>query len=575
MLVYLEHCADNPLQLPLLHGFHWVATTQKKFTNLYMAIKKNSPPTPSSPESDTSGKHFKLRKFAHSSSNDETNNKQHRPVQVNPLHVDLIVKEVVKKENWKTKLDDLSEKWAHECLDQNISVASVEVAFDILRDIEFLGRGVKHCCGCCGANPVKQPYDDEDEQEDEEVDDEDRFDYYSRSTKFCECPCSHCALDFKEAPSYACKRYDGMIPEELKQQLKKEIDSLVENTPDDKLDWHPGSNHQVLDIIHPSLYCYSKKYSQLVEGSPFIEKNKPKEKKETPQVSRYRSFYPPPEPVINYLWMPTNFKIHHDAGEYSVEPLSYINNVDQVTQKPLQDVICKVLGRFIEPIKNWVPYLKDTCQVIIKAATVIVTPEQQYYPGGTWHTEGLHENIVATGIYYYESENVKESYLEFRSSVDDTDISYEQDNVKQAFDNSGLHDGDLLFNYLGCVETKQDRCIVFPNTYQHRVKHFFPLDPTKVAKRKILVFFVVDPDKKIISTSDVDVQRRDFLFNRYLILTKLLPAEVVLNNIIGFLPHMTRKQAEEERSGLMKERKFHVQHENEETFEREFSLCEH
>nr|CAG4707870.1 unnamed protein product [Naegleria fowleri] len=560
-----------------------------------MAIKNKLPPSSPSEESDHSGKHLKLRKFSHSSqedlsNDDETQNnnhniKKHHPIQVNPLHVDLIVKEVVKKPNWKTKLDDLSDKWEEECLEQDISLASVQVAFDILRDIEFLGRGVKHCCGCCGAKPKKKRYnneDEEDEKEDEkddeendEEDDEEENGYYPRDTKFCLCPCSHCALHFQEVSSFVCQTYDHLIPEELKKELKKEIETLVENIPEEKWDWHPGSNHQVLDIIHPSLYCYSKKYSHFVEGAQYLEKMKKKnEKKEdNSRPSFYMRGYKKPEPVINYSWMPTNFKIHENIGEYSVEPLSYINNVDPVTQKSLQDVICKILGRFIQPIKKYAR--TDTIQVIVKAANIIVTPEQQYYPGGTWHTEGLHENIIATGIYYYETENVKESFLEFRSSVDDTSIYYEQDNVEQAFVRSGLHDGDLLFRYLGRVETKQDLCIVFPNTCQHRVRHFFPLDPTKVAKRKILVFFVVDPFKPIVSTSDVDVQRRDFLTNRCLILSKILPVEVVVNNIVCFLPHMTRKQAEEERAALMKERKYHVKQENEEKFEREFSLCEH
>lgn len=42
-------------------------------------------------------------------------------------------------------------------------------------------------------------------------------------------------------------------------------------------------------------------------------------------------------------------------------------------------------------------------------------------------------------------------------------------------------DGNLNFEKLGSVETIQDQCIAFPNTNQHRMKHFFPLDPTKPA----------------------------------------------------------------------------------------------
>lgn len=32
--------------------------------------------------------------------------------------------------------------------------------------------------------------------------------------------------------------------------------SVLEDVPDAKKDWHPGSNDQVLDLVHPSLFCF-------------------------------------------------------------------------------------------------------------------------------------------------------------------------------------------------------------------------------------------------------------------------------------------------------------------------------
>lgn len=51
------------------------------------------------------------------------------------------------------------------------------------------------------------------------------------------------------------RRSDGLIPEELKWRLVQCVRKL-ENVPDDKKDWHPGSNNQVLDLVHPSLYPF-------------------------------------------------------------------------------------------------------------------------------------------------------------------------------------------------------------------------------------------------------------------------------------------------------------------------------
>ena len=43
------------------------------------------------------------------------------------------------------------------------------------------------------------------------------------------------------------------MSEKLRQSLLKAVTPL-ERVPDKDKDWHPGSNEQVLDLVHPSLY---------------------------------------------------------------------------------------------------------------------------------------------------------------------------------------------------------------------------------------------------------------------------------------------------------------------------------
>lgn len=43
---------------------------------------------------------------------------------------------------------------------------------------------------------------------------------------------------------------DTIVPEDLKTALQKAVAPL-ENVPDKEKDWHPGSNEQVLDLVHP------------------------------------------------------------------------------------------------------------------------------------------------------------------------------------------------------------------------------------------------------------------------------------------------------------------------------------
>jgi hypothetical protein len=64
-------------------------------------------------------------------------------------------------------------------------------------------------------------------------------------------------------------------------------------------------------------------------------------------------------------------------------------------------------------------FVSQGLQVIVKFANIILTPEKPEYAGGSWHVEGqLNERICATAIYYYDSENVTDSYLAFRQKVD-------------------------------------------------------------------------------------------------------------------------------------------------------------
>ena len=62
-------------------------------------------------------------------------------------------------------------------------------------------------------------------------------------------------------------------------------------------------------------------------------------------------------------------------------------------------------------------------QVIVKLANIELTPEKPTYDGGSWHVEGqLNERICATALYYYDSQNIADSYLAFRHRTDDDEF---------------------------------------------------------------------------------------------------------------------------------------------------------
>lgn len=74
-------------------------------------------------------------------------------------------------------------------------------------------------------------------------------------------------------------------------------------------------------------------------------------------------------------------------------------------------------------------FREEGLQVIVKLASIELTPEKPAYAGGSWHVEGLlNEHIAATALHYYDVENVTEARIAFRTetSFDDMSMRYEQ-----------------------------------------------------------------------------------------------------------------------------------------------------
>nr|WP_107910951.1 DUF4246 domain-containing protein [Streptomyces chartreusis] len=401
---------------------------------------------------------------------------------------------------------------------------------------------------------------------------------------------------------------DTLVDDELRSRLREAV-RVLEQVPAAEQDWHPGSDGQVLDLVHPSLFCLVRE----VSGAPERAWQNP-----TDRYSRY-------EFSERFQWLPTDVDVTNDGD---VVFRSYVNNVHPDEHRDLAGVLPDLFARlrpllenvltdlrhprplrieadpygwydsepehpdkasysdeqaYAEAVSAWreaqddwwenrrpvipdapaftAPELPDasarvdlrgrSLQVIVKLATIQLTPDKPEYAGGSWHVEGmLNERIVSTGIYYWDSENITESRLSFRAALDDPDYEQSDDNgVREVY---GLENEEALNQVLGSVPTPAGRCLAFPNILQHRVGSFRLADPTRPGYRKILAFFLVDPSERIVSTSDVPPQQ------------PWSPTST-----------MTLEQAKSFREQLMQERKFFVDEHNEQLYEREFSLCEH
>jgi hypothetical protein len=220
-------------------------------------------------------------------------------------------------------------------------------------------------------------------------------------------------------------------------------------------------------------------------------------------------------------------------------------------------------------------------QVIVKLANVVLDPKNPTYPGGSWHVEGMaNERIVASGIYYYESENISESLLSFRKHVEaPRHLRVNRDENKCLAWYYGVEPGTQLNEHLGSVETLSGRCIAFPNLFQHQVQPFELLDKSKPGIRKILVFFLVDPQAPIYSTANIPPQQQEWYadsLRNHVPEFHRMPKDVVniiVSNVRGC--PMSLEEAKAHREKLMVERKFVVDATTKTKVARDYSLCEH
>lgn len=229
-------------------------------------------------------------------------------------------------------------------------------------------------------------------------------------------------------------------------------------------------------------------------------------------------------------------------------------------------------------------------QVIVKFANIHLTPENPHYGGGTWHVEGqVNERICASALFYYDSENVSDSHLFFRTmcDVEQMGINFEYDQDHRDGEPFGYYFGKDPYDYhfstpvdqghtavdQGYVLTREGRLLVFPNVYQHCVGTFDLVDETKPGHRKIVALFLVDPETPVVSTAHVPPQQKHWAQGDPL--AARLPTEVVgmvrehLECPYGFA------EAAELREELMAERGAGDDEVNKVMTRRGFYFCEH
>jgi hypothetical protein len=155
----------------------------------------------------------------------------------------------------------------------------------------------------------------------------------------------------------ACAKADGLIDDDLREELLAGVKPLLDFKESAK-DWHPNSNDQVLNLVHPSLFplvygrthvlqeglvglsdCVESCGKGLVTPEPTIEPRKGTGhgyRSEERSKDRFST---------RFQWLPSEVKFKGEGLE--VEFTSYINNLHPIKHKGLYSTISKVISKAI------------------------------------------------------------------------------------------------------------------------------------------------------------------------------------------------------------------------------------
>ncbi|KAJ8329688.1 hypothetical protein O5D80_002250 [Batrachochytrium dendrobatidis] len=131
-------------------------------------------------------------------------------------------------------------------------------------------------------------------------------------------------------------------------------------------------------------------------------------------VPMFESLFRTMDPMFKYI------DIHNGTKGYEPPNQSSRGGMESDTQVT-RPVYVPTLRNILNPNESAKPVsLRGrNLQVIVKLTNIQLTPSKPKYDEGNWHIEGpINESIVATGLYYYDVENITTPKLDYREAVD-------------------------------------------------------------------------------------------------------------------------------------------------------------
>lgn len=153
-------------------------------------------------------------------------------------------------------------------------------------------------------------------------------------------------------------------------------------------------------------------------------------------------------------------------------------------------------------------------QMVLHVQDINLTPEITNYEGEEWHVQGQrNERICATAIYVYSALNTTPAQISFRKRVHVEEALIAKDYIQEppwAPEIYGARHGDPAIQHMADIHLREGRVVTYPNIFQTRLMPFELMDKSKSGHVKLLIVHLIDPQRRMLSTSMVPPQRRDW-----------------------------------------------------------------
>ena len=156
-------------------------------------------------------------------------------------------------------------------------------------------------------------------------------------------------------------------------------------------------------------------------------------------------------------------------------------------------------------------------QFVLQMQDIDLDARDSDFHGENWHVQGqTNERICATAYYVYSADNLSEKLpptLSFRARVNPGDADLANGAMSEppyAPEVYGAEDGSPAVQDFGKITLREDRVVVFPNTFQVRINAFSTADASKDGHLRLMMLHLLDPNRRNMSTAMVPCQRRDW-----------------------------------------------------------------